>query len=92
MKNNIPPLYYAIIKCFSDGDTLCAEDVMSVLGQDYSSYKLFNGKDIEEALATAKENGLLEEAKADIDGKGRLRISYRITTFGESTVQRFLRF
>ncbi len=90
MKNNLPPLHYAIIKCFSDGDTLCAEDVMSVLGQDYSSYKLFNGKDIEEALATAKENGLLEEAKADIDGKGRLRIFYQMTDFGKKTIQRYL--
>lgn len=90
MKNNLLPLHYAIIKCFSNGDALCTEDIMNVLGQDYSSYKLFNGKDIEEALATAKENGLLEEAKADIDGKGRLRIFYRMTDFGGKTIQRYL--
>lgn len=90
MNNNLPPLHYAIIKCFSNKDTLCVEDVMDAFKQDYSNYKLFNYKDIEEVLVTAKENGLLREAEADIDRKGQLRISYQITDFGESMVQRFL--
>lgn len=90
MKNNLPPLHYAIIKCFNKDSTLSSEDVMAFLKQDYSSYKLFTRKDIDEVLATAKENGLLEEAKADIDNKGRLCIFYHITDFGKEMVRHYL--
>lgn len=90
MKNSLPPLHYAIIKCFGKNDALCSEDVMASLEQNYSDYKLFSRKDIDEVLATAKENGLLEEDEASIDNKGQLCISYRMTDFGKSMVQQYL--
>lgn len=54
------PLYFAIMKHFESGKADCAEGVMDALRSDYDTYKLFTEKDIEESLATAKENGLLD--------------------------------
>ena len=90
MRNSLPPLHYAIIKCFDKNNALRSEDVMASLEQDYSDYKLFSRKDIDEVLATAKENGLLEECEASIDDKGQLCISYRMTDFGKNMVQQYL--
>ena len=45
---------------------------------------------VEEALATAKENGLLEEAGYRLDEGGGLRIDYEMTEFGRDMVQRCL--
>ena len=61
MKNNLPPLYYAIIGQFKDDAEHCAADIVAALESDYAGYKLLTNKDVEEALATAKENGILDE-------------------------------
>lgn len=90
MKNNLPPLHYAIIECFSHGEELSANDVIAALKEDYSGYKLLNDKGVDEALATSRENGLLEETKIDVDGDGRLRIFYKMTAFGTDMVRRYL--
>ena len=71
------PLYYAIMRHFADGKPDCAEGVMQDLRTDYGSYKLFTRKDIEEALATAKENGLLNEC--DWTPKGNCKRSTQQT-------------
>ena len=55
MSNELP-LYYAIMKHFANGKPDCTEGVMHNLAASYSSYKQFTRKDIDEALATAKEN------------------------------------
>ena len=55
MSNELP-LYYAIMKHFAHGKPDCTEGVMRDLATSYSTYKLFTRKDIDEALATAKEN------------------------------------
>ena len=60
-KKELIPLYYAIIKHYMDGTEACADDVVTALSPDYGNYKLLTRKDVEEALATAKENGLLDE-------------------------------
>ena len=65
MSNELP-LYYAIMKHFENGKPDCTEGVMHDLAASYSSYKLFTRKDIDEALATAKENGLLDECDWEI--------------------------
>ena len=90
MKNNLPPLHYAIIECFNHGEELSANDVIAALKEDYSGYKLLNNKDVDEALATSRENGLLEETKVDVDDEGRLRIFYKMTAFGTDMVHRYL--
>lgn len=86
----LPPLYYAIILHFIDGKTDSAQGVVQALVSDYGRYKLLNIKDVEEALATAKENGLLMETSYRVDENGELLIDYQITEFGRDMVLRYL--
>lgn len=86
----LPPLYYAIVLHFLDGRTDDASGVVEVLGGDYGGYRLLNAGGVEEALATARENGLLEEAGYRLDEGGELRIDYEMTEFGRDMVQRYL--
>lgn len=86
----LPPLYYAIILHFIDGKTDSAQGVVQALVSDYGRYKLLNIKDVEEALATAKENGLLIETGYRVDENGELLIDYQITEFGREMVLRYL--
>lgn len=87
---NLPPLYYAIILHFLDGRADDAWGVVETLKPDYDGYKLLTVKDVEEALATARENGLLEEAGYRLDEGDGLRIDYEMTEFGRDMVQRYL--
>ena len=86
----LPPLYYAIILHFIDGKTDSAQGVVQALVSDYGRYKLLNIKDVEEALATAKENGLLMETGYRVDENGELLTDYQITEFGRDMVLRYL--
>lgn len=86
----LPPLYYAIILHFLDGKTDSAQGVVGSLMKDYGHYKLLNVKDVEEALATAKENGLLEESDYRVDENGELLIDYQITEFGRDMIRQYL--
>ena len=84
------PLYYAIIKHFLDGTEACADDVVTALSPNYGNYKLLTHKDVEEALATAKENGLLDESNYGIDEKGQLQVYYKVTDFGLDMMDRYI--
>lgn len=64
---------------------------MHDLAASYSSYKLFTRKDIDEALATAKENGLLDECDWEIDDNGELQTFYIANDFGRDMIQRYIR-
>ena len=86
----LPPLYYAIILHFIDGKIDSAQGVVQALVSDYGRYKLLNIKDVEEALATAKENGLLMETGYRVDENGELLIDYQTTEFGRDMVLRYL--
>lgn len=86
----LPPLYYAIILHFLDGKADNAQGIVDALMSDYGHYKLLNLKDVEEALATAKENGLLEEADFLKNESGELVIDYRLTEFGRDMIRRYL--
>lgn len=90
MSNELLPLHYAIIKHFEEGVTDCAEGVISALGSDYSDYKLLSLRDVEETLATAKENGILEEADCSVKDDGNLTFYYRLTDFGKDMVGKYL--
>ena len=48
-------------------------------------------KDIDEALATAKENGLLDECDWEIDDNGELQTFYIANDFGRDMIQRYIR-
>lgn len=84
------PLHYAIVKHFDGIAEDCAAGVIKALKPKYRNYKLFTRKDIEEALATAKENGLLDETRYDIDNEGVLRIYYSLSNLGRDLISRYL--
>lgn len=90
MKEKLEPLYYAIIKLYMDDEPRDALDVVSALEPDYSGYKLLTPKDVDEALATARENGLLDEVNCGLGDNGDLRIYYRMTEFGRDMVMRYI--
>ena len=90
MGDSLIPLQYAILKHFMDGEADCADGVVRALEGDYRGYKLLNRADVEETLATAKENGLLDEAGYDLSEEGYLRIRYRINSFGEDMMGRYI--
>ncbi len=84
------PLYYAIIRLFADSYERTAEDVLSELEPIYSGRKLFTRKGIDEALSTARENGLLEESSYKIRESRDLVVGYTITRFGKEAVAKYL--
>lgn len=90
MSNASLPLYYAIIKHFENGTEDCAQGVVTALEPEYSGYKLLALNDVAEALATAKENGILEETSYNIDCYNQLVTNYRLTEFGNSMAERYL--
>jgi len=90
MANELMPLYYAIVKHFMDGKEHSAQDVIDALTPHYAGYKLLTRKDVEEALDTAKENGLLDEVKCDLDEGGSLRIFFQVNDFGRDMIDRYI--
>ncbi len=90
MSNQLMPLYYAIIKHFMNGEKDSVEGVIAALEPLYGGYKLLTPRDVEEALDTAKENGLLDEAGCDLDDAGQLRIFYQVTDFGRDMINRYI--
>lgn len=91
MSNVSLPLHYAIIKHFENGTVDCAQGVVKALEPEYSGYKLLTLNDVAEALATAKENGILEETVYAIDGNNQLVTNYRMTEFGKDMVDRYIK-
>lgn len=90
MATHLPPLSYAIIKLFSDGTPRCARDVIEALSPDYKGFKLLTEKDVDESLATAKENGLLDEVKAEAFDDGKVLIFFQINDYGRKMIERYL--
>ena len=89
MGNGLAPLHYAIIEHFVDGCEDCAAGVVEALAPDYGDYKMLTLHDVEEALATAKENGILDETRYALDCAGELVVYYRISDFGKGMVGRY---
>lgn len=90
MSNASLPLYYAIIKHFENGTEDCAQGVVAALDAEYSGYKLLTLNDVAEALATAKENGILEETSYEVDSNKQLVTNYRLAEFGKDMIERYL--
>lgn len=91
MSNKLLPLHYAIIKHFENGVAACAQDVAAALKPAYSGYKLLSLHDVEETLATAKENGILEETNCTVNDDGSLAFYYRLSDFGKEMVDKYLK-
>ena len=90
MSNELIPLYYAIVKEFMDGEKRCAQDVIEALEPQYGGYKLLTPKDVEEALATAKENGLLDECDYALDDDGKLKVFFQVNDFGRDMIDSYI--
>lgn len=84
------PLNYAILKYMSTAVEACPEDVMRTLEGEYGSFKAFNKADILTALMTAQANGLLEEARFDLDEQGQVRLYFRATAEGATTINKYI--
>lgn len=91
MSNDSLPLYYAIIKHFENGTEDCAQGVVTALEPEYSGYKLLSINDVAEALATAKENGILEETAYTIDSNKQLVTNYSLTEFGKELINKYIK-
>ena len=90
MSNSLMPLYYAIVKHFMNGEKDSAQGVIDALSPQYGDYKLLTLKDVDEALATARENGLLDEVSYDLDDAGNLRLWYQVSDFGRDMIDRYI--
>lgn len=85
------PLNYAILKYFTKVKEACAEDVILALKDEYGNYKALNRKDVISALMTAESNGLLEEARFEMDKNNNLRIYYRAHEEGAATINKYIK-
>lgn len=69
----------------------CAQGVVKAFEPEYSGYKLLTIIDVAEALATAKENGILEETAYAIDSNKQLVTNYSTTEFRKDMVDRYIK-
>lgn len=84
------PLNFALLKHFTDGKEYCRKDVQDALRADYGNFKAFKDKQMDEALMTAKSNGLIEESRLDmVDGK--LVIYYRANQDGIDAINSYIK-
>lgn len=85
------PLNFAILKYFTTGVEACRADVQDALRADYSGFKAFKDKAMDEALMTAKANGLIEESRLDLDKDGNLVIYYRALEDGIAAINSYIK-
>lgn len=85
------PLNFAILKFFTSGEEACRADVQEALKGEYSGFKAFKNKAMDEALMTAKSNGLLEESRLDLDQNGNLVIYYRAPEDAIATINDYVK-
>ena len=86
------PLNYAILLYFTEHEEGDADTVMEALAPEYGSYRIFKKPAVIESLMTAKENGLLDEVRAELSSEkeDELRVWYTLTDYGKDLIQRFL--
>jgi drug/metabolite transporter (DMT)-like permease len=87
-----PPLNYAILLYLAKHGEGDADTVMEALAPEYGHYRIFKKPSVIESLMTSKENGILEEVRAELSGEGEdeLRVWYTLTDYGKGLIQRFL--
>lgn len=84
------PLNYAILKYMTTVAEACPEDVLRALKDDYSGFRAFNKAEVLNSLLTAKANGLLEEARFELDEEGLLRLYFRANADGAAAINRYI--
>ena len=85
------PMNYAILKLFEAGDMYDAEDVMTILKEEYHTFRAFKKVNVVESLMSAEKNFLLEQSHFNLDEEGELHIYYRATDLGKDMIRRFIK-
>ena len=92
------PLNFAILKHFTNNNNATkkaveasAEDVVEALKGEYGDFRALNKNDVLNALMTAEANGLLEEARIEMNKEGHLRIYYRAHKEGTDIINKFIK-
>lgn len=84
------PLNYAMLKYFTRHGEACVDDVMAELAPEYASFAAFTRPRMQEALMTAHKNGLIDEARYDLDDDDELRVFYRADRAQQRTINAYL--
>ena len=84
------PLYYSML-LFKDGKERCVNDVLNELKGEYSSFKMLRFAPVQEGLMTAKENGLLDETRFDLDEEGKLRVYWKVNDYGMQMMNSYIK-
>jgi hypothetical protein len=84
------PLNYAILLYFTKHAEGDADSIIEELKPEYGRYRAFKRPGVLESLMTSKENGILEEVRAELADDGSLRVWYRLTEYGTGLIKRFL--
>ena len=85
------PLYYAIMKYMTTVEEASNMDVIHALKGEYGSFKMLRPDAVQEALMTAKANGLLDESRFELDDAGQLHVYYKVNDYGRQMINAFIR-
>ena len=85
------PLYYSMLLLFKDGKERCVNDVINELKGEYSGFKMLKFNSVQEGLMTAKENGLLDETRFDLDQEGKLRVYWKVNDYGMQMMNSYIK-
>lgn len=85
------PLNYEMLKFFSKVDEASVDEVMKALKPEYESYRAFTRGSMVEALMTAEKNGLIEEARFDLDPEEEVRVFYRATDEQKQQIDSYIK-
>ena len=85
------PLYYSMLLLFKDGKERCVNDVINELKGEYSGFKMLKFNSVQEGLMTAKENGLLDETRFDLDEEGKLGVYWKVNDYGMQMMNSYIK-
>lgn len=85
------PLFFSVLKYFTTGVEACRADVQEALKDDYSGFKAFKDKAMDEALMTACANGMIDESRYELDDKGQLVIYYKASQESIDTINSYIK-
>lgn len=85
------PLYYAIMKYMTTVSEADNASVINALKGEYGSFRMLRPDKVEEALMTAKANGLLDESRFDLDSNGNLRVYYKVNEYGADMIGKYIK-
>ena len=85
------PLNYAILQYFTTVEEACAAQVYEAIKDEYGKYRMCKVDKINEAIMTAEKNGLLEEARYELDANGNVVIYYHAVGEGLDAINSYIK-